>query len=65
MCDAGRKNRRALVKKPDFLVAFIDQSTEHKRTALITSLITRNSEIVVDATGDVGHRAQSKKELVA
>lgn len=46
-----------------FIVAFIDRSTEREKTAPMTSLNTRHSEIGADVTGDMGQRAWGMDDL--
>lgn len=46
-----------------FVAALIDRSTDFEKTAPMTSVHTRYSQIVVDATGVIGQRTSSEEDL--
>lgn len=62
--DAGKEGLSSVIKLFPCVAAFIDWSTEHKKTPPLTRVQTNYSEIVADVMGDMGQWAWSNKGIM-
>lgn len=55
----------SIVKKFLFVAALVDQNTEYKKTAPMTTMRTRYNTTVADVMGDIGQWALGENDLTS